>query len=56
MVVDDLAQARLLWIDEVQKLIPHRHLETHFGSALHDHPANEIKSVIKWNPQEADYG
>ncbi len=48
MAVDDLAQARLQWGDHVRKLITHRHPYTDFESALHDHPADEIKSVIEW--------
>lgn len=56
MAVDDLMQARLLWGDHVQKLITHRHPYTDFESALRDHPADEIKSVIEWKPQEASHG
>jgi threonine dehydrogenase-like Zn-dependent dehydrogenase len=48
MAVDDLAHAQLLWGDHVTKLITHRHPYTDFDTALHQHTADEIKSVIEW--------
>ena len=49
MAVDDLAHARLLWGEHVTQLITHRHPYTDFDVALHQHTADEIKSVIEWN-------
>ena len=48
MAVDDLGLARLKWGKHVAKLITHRHAYTDFASALNQHPADEIKSVIEW--------
>jgi threonine dehydrogenase-like Zn-dependent dehydrogenase len=52
MAVDDLTQARLLWGGHVEKLITHHHPFDDFASALNEHPADEIKSVIEWSSQE----
>jgi len=49
MAVDDLQQASLLWGDHVAQLITHRHPYPDFATALQQHPADEIKSVIEWN-------
>ena len=48
MAVDDLGLARLKWGNYVATLITHRHAYTDFASALNQHPADEIKSVIEW--------
>jgi threonine dehydrogenase-like Zn-dependent dehydrogenase len=46
--IEDLAQARLLWPGNAEKLITNRHPYTDFTSALNGHPQNEIKAVIEW--------
>ncbi len=56
MAVDDLLQAQLLWGDHLRQLITHRHPYTDFEAALREHPADEIKSIIEWNPQESGHG
>jgi threonine dehydrogenase-like Zn-dependent dehydrogenase len=48
MAVDDLGLARLKWGNHIASLITHRHAYTDFASALDQHPADEIKSVIEW--------
>lgn len=48
MAVDDLAQAQLHWGDHAARLITHCHTPADFASALNQHPADEIKSVIEW--------
>ena len=53
MAVDDLIQARLRWGEHIEKLITHRYPFTEFDSAFHDHSADEIKSVIEWQPKAA---
>lgn len=49
MAVNDLMHAHLLWGDHVAKLITERYPYTEFETALRDHNADEIKSVIEWN-------
>jgi threonine dehydrogenase-like Zn-dependent dehydrogenase len=50
MAVDDLAQAGLRWGDHVSRLITNRHPHTDFDKTLHQHAADEIKSIIEWAP------
>ncbi|HKZ83306.1 MAG TPA: glucose 1-dehydrogenase [Anaerolineae bacterium] len=47
MAVDDLAAARMRWGDHVARLITHRHPYADFATALGQHPADEIKTVIE---------
>ncbi len=48
MAVDDLAHAHLRWGDHIAGLITHRYPYAEFATALGQHPADEIKSVIEW--------
>jgi threonine dehydrogenase-like Zn-dependent dehydrogenase len=48
MAVDDLRQASYLWKGHVARLITHRFPHAQAESALHAHPADEIKAVIEW--------
>lgn len=50
MAVDDLTRSRLRWGNHIEKLITHRYPYTEFDSAFHGHPADEIKSVVEWQP------
>jgi threonine dehydrogenase-like Zn-dependent dehydrogenase len=47
-LLDALAHAHLCWGDHVAKLISHRYPYTDFETALGQHPADEIKTVIGW--------
>jgi threonine dehydrogenase-like Zn-dependent dehydrogenase len=49
LAINDLAQAHLLWGDQVAKLITNRHRYTDFNDALHHHSPDDIKTVIEWN-------
>ncbi len=49
MAVDDLERAQKTWGDHVSKLITGRHPYSDFETALHQHPADEIKTVIEWS-------
>ncbi len=46
--VADLGRARERWGDLPQKLITHRHPYPQIETALGQHPADEIKSVVEW--------
>lgn len=46
--VDDLAHARLLWGDHLNKLVTNRHRFDDFASAFAHHGEDEIKAVIEW--------
>ncbi len=48
LAVDDLRRAQLRWADHVAQLITHHHNYADFQSALEEHPADEIKTVIEW--------
>ncbi len=48
LAVDDLAHARLLWGNHLNKLITNRHRFDDFASAFQHHGADEIKAVIEW--------
>ncbi len=46
--VDDLAHAKLLWGDHLNKLITNRHRSDEFSSAFSHHGDDEIKAVVEW--------
>lgn len=48
MAVDDLVQAHLRWPGQVERLITHRVTPSDAAAALHEHPEDEIKTVIEW--------
>ncbi len=48
LAVDDLAHARLLWGDHLNKLITNRHRLDDFKSAFQHHADDEIKAVVEW--------
>jgi threonine dehydrogenase-like Zn-dependent dehydrogenase len=49
LAVDDLVRARLLWGDQVARLISHHHPYAEFQNALTRHEADEIKVVLEWS-------
>lgn len=48
MAVDDLALAHYRWPGHVEKLITHRYAPDDAEKALHEHPADEIKTIVEW--------
>jgi threonine dehydrogenase-like Zn-dependent dehydrogenase len=51
MAVDDLAHAYQHWGEQVAKLITHRYPYTEFETALSQHPAGGIKTVVEWRAE-----
>lgn len=49
MAVDDLTHGHVRWPGQIEQLITHRCPVSDFEAALHQHPADEIKSVIEWS-------
>ncbi len=49
LAIDDLEQMHHTWPDAIKKVITHRLPYDQFDAALHQHAADEIKTVIKWD-------
>lgn len=51
--IADLEKAATTWPGALEAMITHRLPHTEFATALTQHPANEIKSVLEWRPVTA---
>ncbi len=46
--IDDLQKGIAMWGDALSEMITHRFGRDEFGSALREHQADEIKTVVEW--------